>query len=63
VGRLVELRPPRGARPHWGKVSTAPAAEVIARYERAPDFARLARELDPAGKFGNPFVDALFPRG
>ncbi|WP_338071338.1 FAD-binding protein [Actinomadura bangladeshensis] len=63
VGRLEERLLPLGARPHWGKVSTAPAGEVIARYERAPDFARLARDMDPAGKFGNPFVDALFPPG
>lgn len=63
VGALQERLVPLGARPHWGKVSTTPASEVVGRYERAPDFARLARELDPAGKFGNPFVDALFPRG
>ncbi|MFA1540824.1 FAD-binding protein [Actinomadura monticuli] len=63
VAGLQERLAPLGARPHWGKVGTAPAPEVIAAYERAPDFARLARELDPAGKFRNPFVDALFPRG
>ncbi|CNG15610.1 oxidoreductase [Mycobacterium tuberculosis] len=63
VGRLEERLLPLGARPHWGKVSTAPAADVVAGYERAPDFARLARDLDPAGKFGNAFVDALFPPG
>jgi hypothetical protein len=63
VAELQERLVPLGARPHWGKVSSTPATEVIACYERAPDFARLAQELDPAGKFGNSFVDALFPRG
>jgi alditol oxidase len=35
---------------------------VISGYERAGDFARLASEFDPGGKFRNAFVDALFPR-
>jgi xylitol oxidase len=52
---------PLGARPHWGKISTAAPAEVAAAYERAPDFARLIAVLDPDGKFRNPYVDALFP--
>ncbi|MFB4311569.1 FAD-binding protein [Actinomadura sp. GTD37] len=63
VAALQDRLGPLGARPHWGKVGAAPAREIIAGYERAPDFARLARELDPAGKFRNPFVDALFPPG
>ncbi|WP_312032867.1 FAD-binding protein [Actinomadura latina] len=63
VAELQDRLLPLGARPHWGKLSTTPAPEVIAGYECAPDFARLARELDPDGKFGNSFVDALFPRG
>jgi xylitol oxidase len=52
---------PLGARPHWGKLSTAAAPEIIGRYERADDFARLMRAYDPTGKFRNPFVDSLFP--
>ncbi|NVI88744.1 FAD-binding protein [Actinomadura sp. BRA 177] len=63
VAELQQRLLPLGARPHWGKLSTTPAPEVIASYERALDFARLAQELDPEGKFGNSFVDALFPRG
>jgi xylitol oxidase len=50
---------PLGARPHWGKVSTAPPAQVAARYPRLPDFAALARRLDPYGKFRNAFVDEM----
>jgi xylitol oxidase len=60
VERLQEGLLPLGARPHWGKLGTTPGAEVFARYERGKDFARLAREFDPEGKFRNAFVDALF---
>lgn len=63
VAALQERLVPLGARPHWGKLSTTPAGEVAARYDRAADFAALAGELDPGGKFRNAFVDALFPRG
>src|SRR5262249_46620989 len=52
---------PLGALPHWGKLSAGSAAGLAGRYERAADFARLRRELDPAGKFGNELTDALFP--
>jgi xylitol oxidase len=54
---------PLGARPHWGKLSTLPREEVKASYPRADDFAGLLERIDPEGKFRNPFVDALFPRG
>ncbi|WP_457032840.1 FAD-binding protein [Kitasatospora sp. P5_F3] len=48
-----------GARPHWGKVSVSPTAEATAHYERLPDFLALRKQLDPAGKFGNAYCDAL----
>ncbi|ASU61046.1 FAD-binding protein [Nocardiopsis dassonvillei] len=54
---------PLGARPHWGKLTAMDPADITARYERAADFERLARALDPGGKFRNAFTDALFPRG
>ncbi|MCK9871741.1 FAD-binding protein [Nocardiopsis dassonvillei] len=54
---------PLGARPHWGKLTAMDPADITARYERAADFARLTRALDPDGKFRNAFTDALFPRG
>lgn len=58
VVRLVEERLAElGARPHWGKVFTAGHAELERVYPRIPDFAGLARDLDPAGKFGNDLVD------
>ncbi|WP_017570349.1 D-arabinono-1,4-lactone oxidase [Nocardiopsis halotolerans] len=54
---------PLGARPHWGKLTTTAAPDIAAMYERAADFARLMRDLDPTGKFRNAFVDGLFPLG
>ncbi|CAL9428208.1 FAD-binding protein [Nocardiopsis dassonvillei] len=54
---------PLGARPHWGKLTAMDPADITARYERAADFERLTRALDPGGKFRNAFTDALFPRG
>jgi xylitol oxidase len=52
---------PLGALPHWGKLSAISPASLASGYERAADFARLRRELDPAGKFGNELTGALFP--
>jgi xylitol oxidase len=54
---------PLGARPHWGKVFHAAPAHVTGLYEHAADFRGLMRELDPAGKFRNPFTEAFFPPG
>ena len=56
---LVELEAalaPFGARPHWGKAFRATATEIAPRYERLPDFARLARRLDPRGAFRNDWL-------
>ena len=52
---------PLGARPHWGKLFTAPPDQVADLYERSADFRRLAQAHDPGGKFVNSFVGALFP--
>ncbi|MFD3559688.1 FAD-binding protein [Streptomyces sp. NPDC058686] len=60
IGAVEERLLPLGARPHWGKVTTAAPGSVAALYERAPDFQRLRQELDPAGKFSNAFVTELF---
>jgi xylitol oxidase len=56
---LVELEAairPFGARPHWGKVFTATAADIAPLYPRSGDFVRLAERLDPAGKFRNAWL-------
>ncbi|HEY0806399.1 MAG TPA: FAD-binding protein, partial [Pseudonocardiaceae bacterium] len=62
LAAVEERLMPLGARPHWGKVNTVPASDVIAQYPRADDFARLIHAYDPSGKFRNPFVGKLFPQ-
>jgi xylitol oxidase len=56
VRRLEEALDAFDARPHWGKVFTTPADLLRERYPRLGDFRKLARELDPEGKFANTFV-------
>ena len=51
---------PLGARPHWGKLTSIPAARIAASYPCAGDFAALLRRFDPDAKFRNSFVDDLF---
>jgi xylitol oxidase len=50
---------PLGARPHWGKCSTASPPQVAAAFPRAADFAALRESVDPSAKFGNAVVDAF----
>ncbi|MFE9439998.1 D-arabinono-1,4-lactone oxidase [Streptomyces sp. NPDC006602] len=59
VRRLEEALAAFDARPHWGKVFTVPAAELRGFYPRLEDFRALTRELDPAGKFANAFVQDI----
>ncbi|MBI1763840.1 MAG: FAD-binding protein, partial [Acidobacteria bacterium] len=54
---VEELLAPYGARPHWGKLFTIPAAQLKARYERYADFQQLLRQYDPQGKFRNEFLE------
>jgi len=58
---VEEQLAPFGARPHWGKLFTIPAAQLKARYERYADFQQLLRQYDPKGKFRNEFLDLNFP--
>jgi xylitol oxidase len=51
-----ELSPFR-PRPHWGKLFTLPPAQLRSRYEKLPDFIRLAAKYDPKGKFRNDFLN------
>jgi xylitol oxidase len=58
---LVQLEAalaPFGARPHWGKLFNAGAAEIAPLYERMPDFIRLVERLDPRGAFRNSWLKA-----
>jgi xylitol oxidase len=48
---------PYEARPHWGKMFVTTPAELEARYERLPEFRRLAERLDRRGAFRNDFLD------
>ena len=48
---------PLGARPHWGKIMHAPAAELTPLYPKLPAFRVLARSYDPGGKFRNEFLE------
>jgi xylitol oxidase len=50
---------PFGARPHWGKLSTMPAAAIRSQYERWQAFVALVDEFDPAGRFRNPYLERL----
>jgi alditol oxidase len=45
-------------RPHWGKLSTIPAADVAARYPRMDGFRRLVAEFDGPGQFRSEYADA-----
>ncbi|MEO8753157.1 MAG: D-arabinono-1,4-lactone oxidase [Casimicrobiaceae bacterium] len=54
---IEEELTPLGARPHWGKLFTMPAARVQSLYAKLPDFQQLLRNHDPQGKFRNRFLD------
>ncbi|MBO6716900.1 MAG: FAD-binding protein [Rhizobiaceae bacterium] len=43
-------------RPHWGKLFMMAPEAVRERYEKLDDFRKLARRLDPAGKFTNQYI-------
>lgn len=46
-------------RPHWGKLVTDPTG-LLERYPRGADFLALRAELDPDGRFLNPWLRAAF---
>ena len=53
---------PFNARPHWGKLFTMSPKVLQSRYERLPDFIKLAKHYDPQGKFRNDFLNTnIFP--
>jgi xylitol oxidase len=53
VARIEAALEPFGARPHWGKVFTAEAAQIAPLYPRMADFRNLRDRLDPDGVFVN----------
>jgi len=48
---------PLGARPHWGKLFSAPRNSLTELYPRFKDFLALVRECDPEGKFRNAYIE------
>ena len=56
---LDDLLGSAGGRPHWGKLYATPPRALAGRYPRFADFARLAHEMDPTGKFRNASLDEL----
>lgn len=56
VERIEAALAPFDARPHWGKVSAAGADRLHEVYPRLSDFAAVARDLDPTGRFRNAFL-------
>lgn len=49
-----------GGRPHWGKLNTLTGRDFAKLYSRWAEFAELRRQLDPQGKFLNPYLGSLF---
>lgn len=48
-----------GGRPHWGKMHTQTAESLSAVYPRFGDFVGVRDELDPEGRFANPYLDRV----
>jgi FAD-linked oxidoreductase len=47
-------------RPHWGKLNTLVAADFAALYPKWKDFLEVRADLDPTGKFLNPYLKTVF---
>lgn len=47
-------------RPHWGKLNTLDAGDFRRLYPRWHDFVAIRKEMDPDGRFLNPYLAGLF---
>lgn len=47
-------------RPHWGKLNTLGREDFRGLYPRWDEFASVRREMDPQGRFLNPYLAGLF---
>lgn len=56
VSRIEEVLAPFDPRPHWGKVSGVSVERLLEAYPRLSDFAAVARDLDPTGRFRNAYL-------
>jgi xylitol oxidase len=59
VAKIEAALAPFSARPHWGKLSAMTAERRAAVWPRLPDFAALARRLDPDARLRNPYLGFL----
>jgi alditol oxidase len=59
VREVEDALAPFAARPHWGKVSHVPAAQLARLYPRLGDARDLFERLDPGGRFGNRRLERL----
>jgi FAD-linked oxidoreductase len=57
--RLEAIAGEVGGRPHWGKLHSLDAAALAARYPCFGEFTALRDRLDPAGVFGNGYLDRV----
>jgi xylitol oxidase len=57
LAELEHALTPFAARPHWGKLFLATAADIAPLYARLPDFVRLADRLDARGAFRNAWLE------
>lgn len=49
-----------GGRPHWGKLNRLTATDFAALYPHWADFKAIRQQLDPGGRFLNPYLRELF---
>ncbi|OII12215.1 hypothetical protein BIU97_04285 [Curtobacterium sp. MCBA15_009] len=56
VERIEDVLAPFDPRPHWGKVAAMDPERLHAAYPRLSDFAAVARDLDPTGRFRNAYL-------
>ncbi len=56
VTRIEEALAPFDPRPHWGKVSGVSVERLHEAYPRLSDFAAVARDVDPTGRFRNAYL-------
>lgn len=49
-----------GGRPHWGKLNTLGGGDFAQLYPHWEDFKAVRREMDPHGRFLNPYLQGLF---
>jgi xylitol oxidase len=54
---VEEALAPFEPRPHWGKLFMITGSDIAPRYERMPDFLRLAQRLDPRGAFRSELLE------